>query len=115
MSMFGFWISPLLIARTTASRIGVMVSTSCISDVRRRCRLRADHLDFLRQLIRDRDRQVVVRDLPLAADLAHHAAAAALAVRRTVELLVEPRHITGGADDHVGLARQESPPFALLA
>ena len=58
-----------------------------------------DHLHHtLRELVRDRDRQVVVRDLPRIADhLPHDAAAAALAVRRAVELFVEPGDVASMA------------------
>src|SRR5690348_14109976 len=101
MSMLGLSISPLS-ARATASRMGLSMRASCISDVRRRRRLRADHFDdSLRQLVRDGDGQVVVGDLPLAAGLAHHAAAAAFAVRRAVELLVEPGYVAARRDDDV--------------
>src|SRR3954451_3562403 len=124
MSMFGLSIAGLLLA---SRKIRKSMGASCISDVCRRRRLRAaagrrragrrgrrrdwlraDHFyDSLRERVWDWDRQVVVRDLPLAVDLAQHAAAAAFAVRGAVELLVEPGHVAGWRDDHVAVARRE--------
>src|ERR1051325_279323 len=111
MSMLGLGISGLFAA---SRRNRNHIRASCISDVRRRGRLRPDHFDnSLGEGVRDRDGQVVVRDLPFPADLAQDAAAAALAVRGAVEPLVEPGHVAGGIQNHVPVARHERPRLPL--
>src|SRR5947209_1451081 len=73
-----------------------------------------DHLhDRFREVVRDRDGEVVLGDLPAVAGAAEDAGAAAVAVAGAVELLVEPGDVFAGRGLDVAVVGDERPRLPL--
>src|SRR5688572_9289401 len=70
-------------------------------------------LDVLEDVVRNRDRQVVLRDLPRLAVEDEHAAAAARTEVWRREVLVEPCRPAVGRKGHAATDRLEAPRLAL--